>query len=412
MHSDHRQTVPGLLPVQWPPVLRATIGTLFQRMLRKIDCGEILLQLPGGRAIVISGRRSGEQAYIKIHSWKCVLRLLIGGDLGFAEGFLAGEWSTPNVHAFLSTAAPRSTGAASFEQLRPPQPLNWLRHALLNRNTRRGSRRNIRAHYDLGNDFYRLWLDPGMTYSSAIYTSPHETLDQAQQNKLKRVTELLDLKGGERVLEIGCGWGTLARHLIERTDSHVTGLTLSTEQLGYAREQLAQHGLAGRSDLRLEDYRDTKESYDRVVSIEMLEAVGEAYWPLFFANLRQRLNVGGIAVLQVITIDESRFERYRRRPEFIQRYIFPGGMLPTSDIIAHEVRSAGLRLVSSEFFADSYARTLAEWHDRFLIVWPSIEALGFDPRFKRMWEYYLAYCRLGFEIGALNVGLYRIERST
>jgi cyclopropane-fatty-acyl-phospholipid synthase len=362
--------------------------------------------------VVISGKRGGEQAHIRIHSWKCLLRLLVGGDLGFAEGFLAGEWSTPDLHLFLSAAAPRSTCEASFERLRPPQPLTWLRHAMLNRNTRRGSRRNIRAHYDLGNDFYRLWLDPSMTYSSAIYTSPYEMLAQAQQNKLDRVTGLLALNGGERVLEIGCGWGALARHLIERADCHVTGLTLSTEQLGHARQQLAERGLTGRSSLQLEDYRDAGGCYDRIVSIEMLEAVGEAYWPLFFDNLRQRLDVGGIAVLQVITIDESRFESYRRRPEFIQRYIFPGGMLPTIEIIEQLVSHSGLQLVSTEFFADSYARTLADWHDRFLDAWPSIEALGFDTRFKRMWEYYLAYCRLGFEIGALNVGLYKIARAS
>ncbi len=412
MRTNHEHAAPGWIPIEWPPVLRATIGVLLRRMLRRIDCGEILVQLPGGRGVAISGSRGGEPVHIRIHSWKCLLRLFAHGDLGFAEGYLAGEWSTPNINAFLSAAAPRSTHEASFERLKPPQPLTWLRHALLNRNTRRGSRRNIRAHYDLGNDFYRLWLDPSMTYSSGIYASPCQTLAQAQQSKLDRITELLDLDGGERILEIGCGWGALARHLIERRRCRVTGLTLSTEQLGYAREQLAAHGLADRSDLRLEDYRDTEGSYDRVVSIEMLEAVGEAYWPLFFDNLGKRLKVGGTAVLQVITIDERRFDNYRRRPEFIQRHIFPGGMLPTVGIIKRLVSNSGLRLVSAEFFADSYARTLADWHDRFLDAWPSIEALGFDLRFKRMWEYYLAYCRLGFEIGALNVGLYKIERSS
>jgi cyclopropane-fatty-acyl-phospholipid synthase len=280
----------------------------------------------------------------------------------------------------------------------------------LNRNTRRGSRRNIAAHYDLGNDFYRLWLDPGMNYSSAIYSYPGETLENAQRAKLDRVVDLLDLRGGERVLEIGCGWGGLADRMIEHAGCHVTGLTLSTEQLSHARKMLSQRGFAGKSDLRLQDYRDAGGRYDRLVSVEMLEAVGEAYWPVFFANVRQRLNPQGIAVLQVITIDQSRFESYRRRPEFIQRYIFPGGMLPTTEILEQQVDKAGLQLVSSEFFGDSYARTLDEWHRRFLKAWPSIEKLGFDLRFKRMWGYYLAYCRLGFEIGALNVGLYKIER--
>ena len=412
MRTNHQHAAPGWMPIEWPPVLRATIGVLLRRMLRRIDCGEILVQLPGGRGVAISGSRGGEPVHIRIHSWKCLLRLLAHGDLGFAEGYLAGEWSTPNMHAFLNAAAPRSPHEASFERLKPPQPLTWLRHALLNRNTRRGSRRNIRAHYDLGNDFYRLWLDPSMTYSSGIYASPRQTLAQAQQTKLDRITELLDLDGGERVLEIGCGWGALARHLIEGHRCHVTGLTLSTEQLGYAREQLAAHRLADRSDLRIEDYRDTEGSYDRVVSIEMLEAVGEAYWPLFFDKLRERLNVGGIAVLQVITIDERRFDNYRRRPEFIQRHIFPGGMLPTVGIIRRLVDNSGLRLASTEFFADSYARTLADWHDRFLDAWPSIEAHGIDVRFKRMWEYYFAYCRGGVENRAHNVGVYKIERSS
>jgi cyclopropane-fatty-acyl-phospholipid synthase len=410
MHSEQQQTVPGSIMVEWPRVLRATVGTLLKKVLRRLDCGEIVLIAPGGRGIAITGMRSGEHAHIRIHNWRCLLRLLFGGDLGFAEGYLAGEWSTPNLHAFLSAAATRSAQARSFERLKPPRPLIWLRHALFNRNTRGGSRRNIRAHYDLGNDFYRLWLDPSMTYSSAIFSSPQQTIEEAQQAKLDRVTELLDIKGGEHVLEIGCGWGALARHLVETADCQVTGLTLSPEQLDYARQQIAQQGLAQRADLRLEDYRDNAGSFDRIVSIEMLEAVGEAYWPLFFDNLRQRLKVNGTAVLQVITIDQSRFESYRRRPEFIQRYIFPGGMLPTVEILKRQVEDCGLRLVSSEHFGGSYARTLAIWHDRFQRAWPSIEAMGFDVRFKRMWEYYLAYCRLGFEIGALDVGLYKIER--
>jgi cyclopropane-fatty-acyl-phospholipid synthase len=378
-------------------------------MLRSIDCSEIVLQTPGGRRVAIGGYRPGEQTHLTIHRWRCLLRLLVGGDLGFAEGYLAGEWSTPNLYAFLSAASRRSGEAPSFEGLKPPLPWARLRHAL-NRNTRRGSRRNIAAHYDLGNQFYRLWLDPSLTYSSAIYAAPTQTLEDAQLAKLDRVVDLLDVRGGERVLEIGCGWGALAARMIERAGCDVTGLTLSTEQLRHARELMAQQGLAAKFDGRLQDYRDAAETYDRVVSVEMLEAVGEAYWPTFFEKLRQRLNPEGISVLQVITIDQSRFESYRRRPEFIQRYIFPGGMLPTPEILQQLVAKSGLQLVSSEFFGNSYARTLAEWHQRFLAAWPSIQALGFDLRFRRMWEYYLAYCRVGFEIGALNVGLYKVQR--
>lgn len=404
-------TAPASVESTNPRMSRTALTSLMQRALRQFDCGEILLQTPGGRHFLIGGKRTGEQTRLNIHSWKCMLRLLASGDLGFAEGYLAGEWSTPNIYSFLRTAGRRASDTASFEGIRPPQPVAKLRHAL-NRNTRRGSRRNIAAHYDLGNDFYRLWLDSGMTYSSAIYSSQAETLEQAQQNKLDRIADLLGLDGGEALLEIGCGWGGLAQHLIERAGCHVTGLTLSSEQLDYARRRLAARGLSDRADLRLQDYRDCSGSYDRIVSIEMLEAVGEAYWPTYFASLRQRLKPGGIAVLQVITIDQSRFESYRRRPEFIQRYIFPGGMLPTTQILEQEIARSGLRLTSSEHFGSSYARTLAEWHRRFLEAWPAIKALGFDDRFKRMWEYYLAYCRLGFEIGALDVGLYRIEHRT
>lgn len=409
MPHESQRTVPVPAGSEWTPAPRASLASLVQRMLRSIDCGEILLQTPGGRRLAIGGNRTGEQTHVTIHRWRCMLRFLTGGDLGFAEGYLAGEWSAPNIYAFLSAASRRSSHAPSFEGLRPPLPWAKLRHAL-NRNTRRGSRRNIAAHYDLGNAFYRLWLDPSLTYSSAIYSAPGQTLEDAQQRKLDRVVDLLGISGGERVLEIGCGWGALAARIIERAGCHVTGLTLSTEQLGHARETLAQRGFAGRFDGRLQDYRDATGTYDRVVSVEMLEAVGEAYWPVFFEKLRQRLNPQGTAVLQVITIDPSRFENYRRRPEFIQRYIFPGGMLPTPEILDNLIAKSGLRLTSSEFFGDSYARTLAEWHRRFLEAWPAINALGFDLRFKRMWEYYLAYCRVGFEIGALNVGLYKIER--
>ena len=409
MSSENQQTAPRSLDLSGTPASPPLFKSFVQRMLRKIDCDEILLQTPGGRRILIGGKRTGEQAQVTINSWKCMMRLMTSGDLGFAEGYLAGEWSTPNIHSFLSAAGRRSNDTISFEGLKPPQPLTKFRHAL-NRNTRRGSRRNIAAHYDLGNDFYRLWLDPGMLYSSAIYSSPGCSLEEAQRDKLDRVIDRLGLNGGERILEIGCGWGGLAERIIERGGSHVTGLTLSTEQLDYARQRLAARGFAEKSDLRLQDYRDVGGTYDRVVSVEMLEAVGEAYWPTFFENLRERLNPQGAAVLQVITIDQSRFESYRRRPEFIQRYIFPGGMLPTTGILEQQIEKAGLRLVSSEFFGDSYARTLAEWHARFLEAWPAISALGFDLRFKRMWEYYLAYCRLGFEIGVLNVGLYKIER--
>lgn len=280
----------------------------------------------------------------------------------------------------------------------------------MNRNTRRGSRRNIAAHYDLGNEFYRQWLDAGMSYSAGLFSSGGETLEQAQNAKLDRVLRLLELAGGERVLEIGCGWGALAERLVQNRCSLI-GITLSNEQLAYAQQRLSGQAPAEHCNLRLQDYRDVRGNFDRIVSIEMLEAVGEAYWPTYFKKLHECLRPGGIAVLQVITIDEARFENYRHRPDFIQKYIFPGGMLPTPEIIGREASKAGLHLVSNEFFGDDYARTLEEWRTRFQNAWPQIKALGFDQRFKKMWDYYLAYCQVGFETAAITVGLYKFKRA-
>ena len=250
-----------------------------------------------------------------------------------------------------------------------------------------------------------------MSYSAGLFSAQCQPLDEAQGAKLDRVLGLLELAGGEKVLEIGCGWGSFAERLLQKQNCTVTGITLSAEQLAYALDRLGADVAAGRCELRLQDYRDLRGTFDRIVSIEMLEAVGEAYWPTYFEKLRNCLRPGGIAVLQVITIDENRFQAYCRRPEFIQKYIFPGGMLPTPRIIEREAAKAGFKLVYSEFFGQSYARTLEEWRRRFQAAWPAIKALGFDERFKRMWDYYLAYCQAGFEMGAIDVGLYKLERS-
>jgi cyclopropane-fatty-acyl-phospholipid synthase len=286
----------------------------------------------------------------------------------------------------------------------PLRPLHRLRH-LLKANSKSGSRRNIAFHYDLGNDFYRLWLDRSMTYSSAIYENPEQSLEDAQQAKQQRILELLTLNGGERVLEIGCGWGSLAAGLA-RHGARVTAVTLSAQQLAGAQAFIAAESSADRVELRLQDYREVEGSFDRIVSIEMLEAVGEEYWPAYFTTLRARLRAGGKAVLQVITIREDGFERYRKSTDFIQRYIFPGGLLPSKAVIAEQAVRAGFSLTSVASFGDSYAITLVEWRRRFLSAWPEIEQLGFGPSFRRLWEYYLSYCEAGFRIGAIDVGLY------
>ena len=380
-----------------------------RRLVGELEYGELVVETPAGNRLMFSGRRSGPQAKVTIHSWRCLWRLASSLDIGFAEAYSDGEWSSSNLVALLKLASHNSALAEPLKFLRTPRFWLRLRHAM-NCNTRRGSRRNIAAHYDLGNEFYQQWLDPGMSYSAGLFSSMNQTLEQAQDAKLDRVLSLLDLDGGEKVLEIGCGWGSLAERILQRHDCTVVGVTLSTEQLTFTQRRLRSRALDERSDIRLQDYRDVRGTFDRIVSIEMLEAVGEAYWPTYFQNLQDRLRPGGVGVLQVITIDEDRFEDYRGRPDFIQKYIFPGGMLPTTEIIERQTAKSGLKLVAKDFFGDGYARTLEEWRRRFLESWPAIEALGFDERFKRTWEYYLAYCQAGFETGAINVGLYKVVR--
>jgi cyclopropane-fatty-acyl-phospholipid synthase len=248
-----------------------------------------------------------------------------------------------------------------------------------------------------------------MTYSSALFNQPGLSLEAAQDAKLAKVVDVLELQGGERVLEIGCGWGGLAERLIREANCHVTGLTLSPAQLDHAQARLSAGGLDGRHDLRLQDYREVHGLFDRIVSIEMLEAVGAEYWPIYFARLRDCLAESGRAVLQVITIAERYYETYRREPDFIQRHIFPGGMLPSQEILRTQIEKAGLVLRSVETFGESYAATLGEWQRRFQLAWPRLRAQGFDEAFRRKWEYYLAYCEAGFRAGSINVGLYDVR---
>jgi cyclopropane-fatty-acyl-phospholipid synthase len=333
--------------------------------------------------------------------------MLRDGEHGFADSYLDGDWSTPELGALLELCLQNEaalTGKGTFDWLgRARDRLQHWRRG----NSKRGSRRNIAAHYDLGNDFFRPWLDAGMNYSSALYANC-DTLERAQAAKLERAAALLELNGGERVLEIGCGWGALAERLIRHYGARFCGITLSSEQLAYARTRLAGEVEDGRAELRLQDYRDVPDRFDRVVSIEMIEAVGERYWSSYFGKIRDCLAQGGVALLQAITIDDRRFATYRKRPDFIQRYIFPGGVLPTAAIIEREAARAGLKLVHQETFGDSYVRTLREWRDRFIGAWPKIEPLGFNERFRRMWEFYLAYCEVGFRVGTINVGFYKL----
>jgi len=394
-----------------PPLLTpgALIGRfVLTKVLKRIAVGRLVVRLPSGDEVEAQGPVAGPEAVVVLHDWKVLRQLVIGGDIGFAEAYMDGHWSSPDVPALIELAALNQdalgdavTGSAIL------RVINRLRHGR-HANTKQGSKRNIVSHYDLGNDFYSTWLDEGMSYSSGIYRGEGQSLEAAQVEKQNRIMEMLSLGGGERVLEIGCGWGGLAQRLVEEAGCTVTGLTLSPAQLSYARERLAGPVAAGQADLRLQDYRDVDGLYDRVVSIEMLEAVGQDYWPGYFRRLQDCLKPGGVAVLQVISIAEKKFEAYLRSPDFIQLYVFPGGMLPTVTIMREQIAKVGLVLETFEPFGSSYARTLAEWRRRFHAAWPRLRQGGLDEIFGRKWDYYLAYCEAGFRAGAIDVGLYRI----
>ena len=322
-----------------------------------------------------------------------------------------GDWSSPDLTSLIELAA------YNFRTLVPAMGGTWLSrlaHRLWREgraNSKRGSRRNIPAHYDLGNEFYAAWLDPAMNYSSGLYESGGATLEQAQAAKQGLAIDFLELSRGERVLEIGCGWGSLAARLAREHGCDVIGLTLSPSQLTYARGLIDEAGAGtGRVELLRLDYRDAVGTFDRVVSIEMLEAVGKEYWNTYFSTVHDRLRPGGIAALQVITMADERYKEYERGTDFIQRHIFPGGMLPSPAIMRERIAAAGLQLECVRNFGASYGRTLAEWRARFLAAWPRLRLMGFDETFRRKWEYYLAYCEAGFRAGAIDVGIYQCRR--
>jgi cyclopropane-fatty-acyl-phospholipid synthase len=377
------------------------------RILSHLAFGRMIVILPHGERLEFSAPGEGPEATLAIHRWRTVWRTIARGDMGFAEAFIDGDCSSPDIAKVVELFVRNEAALAAVTGWAPVHLINKLRH-LARANTKRGSKRNILAHYDLGNDFFRHWLDEGMTYSSALYTAPEQTLEAAQTAKQDKILAELALTQGQRVLEIGCGWGGFAERVAEQGCS-VTGLTLSPSQLAYADKRLVDAGHS--HDLRLEDYRDVRGTFDRIVSIEMLEAVGRAYWPSYFAMIKQRLAKDGQAVLQVITLDESRFAGYVDQVDFIQRYVFPGGMLPTPTIMREQIAKAGLSLKSTFTFGDSYAKTLAEWSHRFHAALPAVETLGFDAKFQRLWAYYLAYCEGGFRAGILDVGLYTITHA-
>jgi len=390
-----------------PPVW----GHVLAQCARKISDGELVLRFANGAEHAIRSLRPGPTAIIEFARARALPRILFGGALGLAESYMHGEWSSPDLPSVIAFGARNMNRLGG--QLREIHPLRAI-HAIKHRlrpNTRTGSRRNIAAHYDLGNAFYEQWLDPSMTYSSALFEREGMSLEEAQIAKWRRIAELLDLRPEHHLLEIGCGWGGFAIFAAREFGCRVTALTLSPAQFAHAQKAVAQAGLSDRIEMRLEDYRDVRGQFDRIVSIEMFEAVGEKNWPQFFGALRERLAPDGSAALQIITIPDERFAEYRSSADFIQLYIFPGGMLPCPAALNNAARGAGFAIETARTFAASYAETLKEWRGRFHAQWPSISAQGFDERFRRMWDYYLAYCEGGFRTGAIDVAQFRLTRA-
>lgn len=412
-HVERHHAVPASQEAHGPAV-ETSSGPIWQRMLtrwaRRISHGTLVIVLPDGGSMRIAGDGEGPDATLRLHSARPVWQLLWGGGLGFAQSYMDGDWDTPDLAAFLDFALCNEEGLDSVTKpFAALKAVARIRHRL-RRNSRAGSRRNIAFHYDLGNAFYDKWLDRTMTYSSALYASPDQPLAEAQTAKYERIVAELGIGPDDHVLEIGCGWGGFAEHAIRRTGCKVTGLTLSKEQAAFARERLTRAGFADKADIRLEDYRDCQGRFTKIVSIEMFEAVGQEHWKLYFDRVRDLLVDGGRAMIQVITIDESRFEEYSRDADFIQTYIFPGGMLPSVEVFETIATESGLKLGDKLRFGRDYERTLLQWDRDFMASWPAIRPLGFDDRFYRMWRYYLHYCAAGFRTGRLDVVQFELGR--
>ncbi len=349
-------------------------------------------------------------AHLTVRDWSVFDAVLARGDIGFAETYLEGQWDTPDLAALLTllNANREVIARALYGNLMSLLGAR-LKH-LFNANTRAGSKRNILAHYDLGNDFYRLWLDPTMSYSAAWFErDAGRTLPAAQDAKNRRILDAIALAPGQEVLEIGCGWGGFAEIAAREAGLKVHGVTLSPAQLAYARERLQKAGLAESTRLELKDYRDLDGRYAAIVSVEMFEAVGERWWPTWFGTLAKNLAPQGRALVQSITLREDLFARYRQGTDFIQQCIFPGGMLPTVTGFRQQAQNAGLVVREAFRFGADYARTLAQWRHNFEAAWPAIAALGFDERFRRLWRFYLAYCEAGFATGSTDVVQFHLE---
>ena len=400
-------TIPSFeLPHGTPAAAR----TVF-KLLQGLRHGSMTVQLPDG-SMQRFGGTALPHATLCLHNWKPCSAALKSGDIGFAESFIAGDWTTPHLTDLLRVLVKNRAEVDSVIFGSWWGRLFYRIKHLMNRNTRSNSQKNIHAHYDLGNAFYQLWLDETMNYSSALFQGNLEQpMAQAQKAKVRRALQLAKVKSGDRVLEIGCGWGALAEMATTEMGAHITGVTLSTEQLAYAQNRMQRLGVQAQADLRLQDYRDIQDApFDAICSIEMIEAVGREYWPSYFATVSKLLKPGGRACIQSIVIDDALFDRYIESTDFIQQYIFPGGCLPCPREFQKQAEAAGLKVVDAFAFGHDYAETLKRWREAFLSQRERVMANDFDERFMRIWEFYLAYCEAAFAENNIDVVQYTLQK--
>jgi cyclopropane-fatty-acyl-phospholipid synthase len=417
--SSASSPVPRLaLPAGAPAAARTAF-----KLLSRLKHGTLTLQMPDG-SLQRFGSGDAPQASLRLHNWNVCSAALRSGDIGFAESYIAGDWSTPHLTALLRVLVLNRKEVEDVIYGTWLGRLAYRLKHLLNRNTKANSQKNIHAHYDLGNAFYTLWLDGTMNYSSALFETPETSMKDAQNAKVRRALRMVQIKPGERLLEIGCGWGALAEMTTTEFGASIVGVTLSTEQLQWAQERMARLGISPASaqttgpthDLRLQDYRDIgkepsgQPAFDAICSIEMIEAVGREYWPTYFSTLARLLKPGGHACVQSIVIADELYERYIGSTDFIQQYIFPGGCLPSPSVFRAHAKAAGLEVVDEFSFGQDYAHTLKLWRDTFLAQESRVLQLGFDTRFVRIWEFYLAYCEAAFAEANTDVVQYTLRK--
>jgi cyclopropane-fatty-acyl-phospholipid synthase len=379
------------------------LARLTLRLASQLTVGSVHVRLPDHRTIALRGSEPGPSGAIQLNNFGFARRLIMGGDIGMAEAYIRGDWTTPDLTQLLYVMCLNddlvdSTFAGNMLIRLGRRMLHRLR-----RNTREGARQNIHAHYDLGNEFFAAWLDRSMTYSSALFSAETADLAAAQRNKYEQLARAIELQPGHKVLEIGCGWGGFAEFAAKTYGASVLALTISKEQHEFARRRIHEAGLAEKVEVRLQDYRDQDGQFDRIASIEMFEAVGEQFWPAYFNQLHQRLKPGGLAGIQTITVRDELFDTYRQRVDFIQRYIFPGGMLPSAAILRALGERFEIPVIRERVFGQDYAKTIAIWRTNFGQAWSDLTSLGFDESFRRVWEYYLSYCEAGFRAEKIDV---------